>query len=73
MAGRGLQAWFLSRPCPDTLRILDLPEDRRYRILASLGFTLEFIWPLPAVSDWASFTSSQEHVIRRLELAFAER
>lgn len=69
----GLHAWFLGRPCPDTLRVLDLPEERRPQILAPLGFTLEFSWPLPALSDWACLASPFEHIIDALELAFAER
>lgn len=69
----GVHAWFFARPCPDTLRVLDLPEEKRQQILAPLGFTLDFSWPLPAISDWACLVSPRLEIIERLELAFAQR
>ncbi len=62
----GVQAWFLARRCPDTLRILELADPKRLQILAALGFTLEFNWPLPAIGDWASFGSMNGDLIRSI-------
>jgi hypothetical protein len=67
----GVQAWFLGRRCPDTLRILELPDSKRFQILAPLGFALEFTWPLPAVSDWACFVSADNKLIQGIATALS--
>jgi hypothetical protein len=68
----GVNAWFMARPCPDTLRVLDLPSERRHQILAPMGLSLEFVWPLPAVGDWARFVTPRREIVDRLEAAFAQ-